>query len=37
MKTKKHNTSWMVSVCTYGSNRNRSGEHTAWNDTASDH
>ena len=23
--------------CTYGSNRNRSGEHTAWNDTASDH
>ena len=37
MKTKKHDTSWMVSVALMASDRNRSGEHTAWNDTASDH
>lgn len=36
MKTKKHDTSWMVSVALMAAIVS-SGEHTAWNDTASDH
>ena len=37
MKTKKHDTRWMVSCCTYGSDRHRPREHTAWHDPASSH
>ena len=34
MKTKKHDTQWMVSVALMAGNCHSSGEHTAWNDPA---
>ena len=37
MKTKKHDTQWMVSVALMAAIVIRSGEHTAWNDPASNY
>lgn len=37
MKTKKHDTRWMVSVALMGGDYHRIGKYTAWYDSASDH